>query len=118
MRIMNWTLLGISPTKDKKSITAAYRAQLSHTNPEDKPDEFKALRSAYEEALKLAEQDDKVPTHDESPIGIWKEKIQMLYDDFSRRILTENWDELLSDDVCTALDTRPMAEETMLTFLM
>lgn len=52
---MNWTLLGIEPTKDKKAITVAYRAKLAHTNPEDKPNEFKALRAAYEEALKLAE---------------------------------------------------------------
>ena len=48
---MNWNLLGIEPTKDKKIITTAYRAKLAHTNPEDKPEEFKALRSAYEEAL-------------------------------------------------------------------
>ena len=38
---MNWILLGIEPTKDKKAITSAYRAQLVHTNPEDKPEEFK-----------------------------------------------------------------------------
>ena len=48
---MNWAILGIEPTKDKKAITAAYRAQLVHTNPEDKPEAFKALRATYEEAL-------------------------------------------------------------------
>lgn len=47
---MNWMILGIEPTKDKKAITAAYRAQLAHTNSEDKPEEFKALRATYEEA--------------------------------------------------------------------
>ena len=47
---MNWTLLGIAPTQDKQAITAAYRVQLAYTNPEDKPEEFKALRTAYEEA--------------------------------------------------------------------
>ena len=69
---MNWTILGIEPTKDKKAITAAYRAQLINTNPEDKPEEFKALRAAYEEALKLADQtEDEEPVRDESPVGIW-----------------------------------------------
>ena len=67
---MNWALLGIEPTKDKKAITAAYRAQLAHTNPEDKPEEFKALRAAYEEALNLADQADAAPIRDESPVGL------------------------------------------------
>ena len=52
-----WMILGIEPTKDKKEITAAYRAKLSDTNPEDKPEEFKKLRNAYEEALKYAKQE-------------------------------------------------------------
>ena len=48
---MDWTVLGIEPTADKKAITKAYRTQLMHTNPEDKPEEFKVLREAYEQAL-------------------------------------------------------------------
>ena len=115
---MNWKLLGIEPTKDKTAITAAYRAQLTHTNPEDKPEEFKALRAAYEEALQLAQQADAAPAHDESPVGLWMEQVRGLYDDFARRIRPENWAELLAADVCTALDTRPQAEEALLRFLM
>ena len=114
---MNWTLLGIEPTKDKKAITAAYRAQLAHTNPEDKPEAFKALRAAYEEALKLADQVNEEPTRDESPVGLLMERVRTLYDDFARRIQAENWVELLSDDVCAALDTRPLAETALLNFL-
>ena len=114
---MNWTLLGIAPTKDKKAITAAYRAQLVHTNPEDKPEEFKALRAAYEEALQLADQAETAPARDESPVGLWMERVRALYDDFARRIQPENWVELLSDDVCAALDTRPLAEAALLNFL-
>ena len=114
---MNWTLLGIEPTKDKKAITAAYRAQLAHTNPEDKPEAFKALRAAYEEALKLADQVNEEPTRDESPVGLWMERVRTLYDDFARRIQPEIWAELLSDDVCAALDTRPLAETALLNFL-
>lgn len=48
---MDWTLLGIEPTSDKNAITRAYRTQLLKTNPEDHPEEFKALRAAYEQAL-------------------------------------------------------------------
>ena len=114
---MNWMLLGIEPTKDKKAITAAYRMQLAHTNPEDKPEEFKALRAAYEEALRLAEKGDDAPVRDESPVGLWMERVRALYDDFACRIRSENWAELLLDDVCTGLDTRPLAEEALLTFL-
>ena len=33
---MDWSILGIQPTKDKKAITAAYRQKLRQTNPEDK----------------------------------------------------------------------------------
>ena len=111
---MNWSLLGIAPTKDKKEITAAYRSQLAHTNPEDKPEEFKALRAAYEEALALADKADEMPARDESPVGLWMERIRALYGDFSARIRAENWQELLADEVCVALDTRPLAEEALL----
>ncbi len=115
---MNWRLLGIEPTQDKKAITEAYRARLSQTNPEDKPEEFKALRAAYEEALQLADQPDTPAVRDESPVGLWLEEVRLLYDDFARRIRPENWEELLSSDVCLALDTRPLAEEALLKFLM
>ena len=114
---MNWTILGIDPTKDKKVITAAYREKLSHTNPEDKPEEFKALRAAYEDALVLADQEEEPPVRDESPVGLWMERIRALYDDFVRRIRPECWAELLAEDICVALDTRSLAEEALLRFL-
>jgi hypothetical protein len=68
---MSWFILGIEPTKDKKAITNAYRQKLRQTNPEDKPEEFKALRTAYEEALAFANQEDAAPVRDESPVGLW-----------------------------------------------
>ncbi len=115
---MNWGLLGLEPTKDKKAITAAYREKLAHTNPEDKPEEFKALRAAYEEALKLADQTEEAPARDESPVGLWMEQVHALYNDFARRIDPVCWEQLLESDVCAALDTRPAAEEALLRFLM
>lgn len=115
---MDWSLLGIAPTNDKKEITAAYRAQLSRVNPEDHPEEFKALRAAYEEALQLVGQAENAPARDESPVGLWMERVRALYDNFSARIHAENWKELLSDDVCVALDTRPLAEDALMRFFM
>ena len=115
---MNWSILGIAPTKDKKAITAAYRAKLKVTNPEDKPEEFKALRAAYEEAIRLADQADVAPARDDSPVGLWMEQVRALYGDFAARIQSENWRRLLNDDVCIGLDTRPLAEDALLRFLM
>ena len=115
---MDWKILNIEPTNDKKAITAAYRAKLRTTNPEDKPDEFKALRAAYEEALRLADQPEAEPAQDLSPLGLWKQKVETLYNDYPSRIRPENWKALLNEEVCQALDTRPMAEEALLNFLM
>lgn len=115
---MDWTILGIEPTKDKKTITNAYRTKLMQVNPEDKPEEFKALRAAYEEALAYAQRPETVPVRDESPVGLWMERVRALYDDFPSRIDPENWRELLQDEVCTGLDSRPQAEEALLRFFM
>lgn len=113
---MDWTILGISPTDDKKAITAAYRAKLRATNPEDKPEEFKALRAAYEEALQIADQ--PAPEVDDSPVGRWKARVEALYHDYPARINAARWEDLLQDDVCAGLDTRPQAEEVLLSFLV
>lgn len=115
---MDWTLLGIAPTDDKKAIKAAYRQQLSRVNPEDKPEEFKALRAAYEEALALADKPQEESERDESPLGLWMERVRALYGDFPRRMRPECWEELLADEVCIALDSRPQAEEALLRFFM
>lgn len=114
---MNWNLLGIEPTTDKKAITAAYRAKLVQVNPEDKPEEFMALRAAYEAALQYAEQE-SAPARAETPVEAWVRRLRRLYDHFPSRCSAECWEEFLSDPVCTAPDTRPAAEEAVLRFLM
>jgi tetratricopeptide (TPR) repeat protein len=115
---MSWFILGIEPTKDKKAITNAYRQKLRQTNPEDKPEEFKALRTAYEEALAFANQEDAAPVRDESPVGLWMEAIEKLYEDYASRINPACWEPLMGSDVCIGLDTRPAAEEALMKFLM
>ena len=115
---MDWFVLGIDPTKDKNAITAAYRQKLRQTNPEDKPEEFKALRAVYEEAMSLADQEEEETVRDESPIGRWMEAIAKLYEDFSSRVNPACWKRLLASDVCVGLDTRAVAEEALLKFLM
>ncbi|ANY69063.1 hypothetical protein BBD42_23195 [Paenibacillus sp. BIHB 4019] len=50
-----WDILGIDPTSNKKEIRSAYSALLKKCHPEDDPMGFMRLRSAYEQALKLAE---------------------------------------------------------------
>lgn len=115
---MDWLILGIQPTKDKKAITDAYRQKLRQTNPEDKPEEFKALRTAYEQALALADQEETEPVRDESPVGLWMAEIQRLYDDFAARIDPAKWQATMDSAVCVGLDTRPAAEEALLKFLL
>lgn len=115
---MDWTILGIAPTKDKKAITAAYRTKLQQTNPEDKPEEFKALRSAYEEALRLAAMEDAPVTADLTPTGRWMERVDELYQNYCERIKPENWSDLLRDPVCLGLDTRAEAEQKLLEYLL
>lgn len=115
---MEWFVLGIEPTKDKKAITMAYRQKLRQTNPEDKPEEFKALRAAFEEAMALADQEGLEPVRDESPVGLWMEALSKIYEDYASRIDPDCWKTLLASDVCIGLDTRPAAEEALLKFLM
>lgn len=115
---MDWQLLGIEPTKDKQAITAAYRQMLRQTNPEDKPEEFKALRAAYEAAMAFSDQEDSEPARDETPVGLWMEAVAQVYEAYPSRIDPNCWQQLLCDEVCIGLDTRPAAEEALLKFLM
>ncbi|WP_149982767.1 tetratricopeptide repeat protein [Pseudoalteromonas rhizosphaerae] len=55
----HWILLGIEPTKDKRAIKLAYTQLLKQTPPAEFPEEFKALRKAYDQALEeISKSDD------------------------------------------------------------
>ncbi len=55
---MNWEILNIEPTSDKERIRQAYAKEVKRWHPEEHPNEFRMLRQAYREALRLAEQED------------------------------------------------------------
>lgn len=54
-----WIRLGIEPTTDENLIRTAYRARLPAHHPETDPEGFQALRMAYENALRLAREDEE-----------------------------------------------------------
>lgn len=128
-----WEILNISATKDKDMIRNAYRKQLKNVNPEDDPEGFMNLRSAYEQAVLEADSpDDETKTQDavrwdepdemseiekmtpKQRIDHWLGKADSLYQSFYDRIREEPWRMLLEDDVCQRLD---MADETRVSLL-
>ncbi len=111
---MFWKILEIEETKDVKKIKEAYIKKLKKTNPEDKPEEFKQLRQAYEDALAYA----KSSADTKSPIEKWKDKLMALYQDFPRRIQVKEWRLLLQEDICISFDKKMLVEETLLKFFM
>ena len=116
-----WKILGIEPTKDKKTIKKAYRQQLPLYNPEDDQEGFMALREAYEEALRLAELPDDEEAQaeeDNTEAGIFRREIEALYWDFEKRIDPDQWKGLLSCDFATALDTKQDARDILLAFML
>ena len=132
-----WEILGIAPTKDISAIKKAYRAILSKTNPEDKPEEFMALRQSYEEASAWAAAEDDMPDAAEQaeteqdkekyfsqllpedhPAYGWFRRLRALYHDFYKRINPQNWLSLSEDPLCTRIDTAGDVRNALLVFLM
>ena len=112
-----WEILGIEKTKDERAVTQAYRDRLSVTNPEDKPEEFKELRNAYEEALAYARTPETIQGDNEE-VEQWLKDLQDLYADFSKRKETECWEELFSREICASISGHMRIEEELLRFLM
>lgn len=113
-----WAILGIEECRDQEKITAAYREKLIETNPEDKPEEFKKLRSAYEEALDWAKAVPEEEEEDHTPLGEWMSRVKDTYTSIAKRGDADCWKELLEDDVCVALDTGIEARNRLLGYLM
>ena len=61
-----WIRLGIEPTTDENLIRNAYRARLPAHHPETDPEGFQALRMAYENAMRLAREEEEDESEEQS----------------------------------------------------
>ncbi len=113
-------VLGIEETKDENLIKRAYREKLAVTNPEDNPEGFKRLRSAYEEACKFARQPEEEVKEekDESPSGYWVEKVSEVYANMEKRRDIACWEALFEEDVLLDLAEEENCTYKLLRFLM
>ena len=113
-------VLGIEETKDENLIKRAYREKLTVTNPEDNPEGFKRLRSAYEEACNLARQPEEAQETeiDETPSGLWAQKVAVIYANMEKRRDVSCWEELFEEDVMLDLAEEENCTYKLLRFLM
>lgn len=113
-------ILGIEMTKEEKAIKAAYRERLVKTNPEDDPQGFKRLRSAYEEACKYAkeiEKPEEEKPRDTTPSGLWLERAAAIYANIRTRRDVEAWKALFDEDLFISLEEEENCRQKLLEFL-
>lgn len=114
-------ILGIEETNDKDRLRQVYRAQLVHHHPEDDPEGFKALRTAYEEAVALADKKEAEQEQLEGKLSQgeqWIAEAEKRYARLSSRKDVEGWKQWLADDYCVALDTAEEARKRFLQFAL
>ncbi len=115
-------ILGIDPVKDERAIKNAYRDKLSVTNPEDDPEGFKRLRTAYEEACAYArtpdEEDAPTKERDLTPSGLWVERADEIYTNIHSRQNVDLWKKLFEDDIFMALEEEENCRLKLLRYLM
>lgn len=113
-------ILGIEMTKEEKVIKGAYRAKLVKTNPEDDPEGFKRLRSAYEEACRYAgetdESEEEAP-RDTTPSGLWLERAAEIYANIRSRQDVGAWKALFDDELFLSLEEEENCRQKLLSFL-
>lgn len=113
-------VLGIEITKDGKVIKNAYRDRLTVTNPEDDPEGFKRLRSAYEEACRYAaeeDEDEEEMPRDTTPSGLWLERAAAIYGNIRTRRDAEAWKALFDDDLFLSLEEEENCRMKLLRYL-
>ncbi|MCQ4085264.1 J domain-containing protein [Saccharibacillus sp. JS10] len=135
-----WATLGIEPTSEIKAIKRAYARRLKEHHPEEDPENFQLVRSAYEAALeeaKLLQQGESVPLlnqdeleqlrdpapaaatpGEESPIRIFLQRCEELYADITSRVDPEEWQSLLDDELFWPIETRERIGDALFGFLL
>lgn len=139
-------ILEIEVTVDEQAIRNAYREKLAVTNPEDDQEGFVRLRTAYEDACRLAkllrEHQEKVgsikfespeeliqvlgqsmqskpekSSRDLTPSGLWLEKAEKIYANMGLRKDVGSWKELFDDDCFLSLEEEENCRLKLLSFL-
>ncbi len=116
----SFIILGIDITKDERAIRNAYRQKLTVTNPEDNPEGFKRLRSAYETACKYAKEPEEAPEEkprDTTPSGLWLEKAVEIYGNIRTRQDVECWKALFEEDIFFSIEEEENCRMKLLGYL-
>ncbi len=111
-----WQLLGIEPTEDENEIRNAYRTKLPEYNPEDDPEGFKALREAFEEAVRLMRE--KPKETELSPVELLINEAKEIYNDIPRRRNVGEWEKWADNPLVLGLDTVDTVREQLLVLMM
>ena len=122
---MSFHILGIEETKDERAVKMAYMRLLKETNPEDDPEGFKRLRTAYETAAAFAAAPEEEgesgagdASEEKTELDEWIDRVDACYRDVYGRTDERKWRQLLEDPVCDGLDTSLEARERLLVYLM
>ena len=113
-----WQTLGIEPTKDEEEIRRAYLKQLPNFHPEDDPEGFKRLRTAYEDALTYTKENEDDVEVDNSESGLIVGELRQIINDFPRRLNPEEWRSVLDREECSGIDIQSQIGEKLLVALM
>ncbi len=122
-----WEVLGLEKTGDREAIREAYLKKLPGVHPEEDPKGFQLLRSAMEEAMREASDMEReeepegvkeTDMMDSREIRLFLRQVQEVYRDYEKRIMPEQWKELLSLGVCQDLETQKEAGWALIGFLI